>query len=493
MLRFALFIVVFFGGVGCSVSPIRADPGDREKEPPAYKPPVGLDAVCWYKYAGFEVHDDLSCEIKSPPNNFLEGKDRANGRVYVKVSGEALSTKDLTTLLDATNILGLNCGTFSAGYESGCQLDAEHLRVIAAATQLEALDITLAKAVTTADLQCLESLTKLRYLRLNTFWCRSLNFDWLAKLPNLELLSIDKSLSANTLTKVLEQSPLQYLRVGAQIEPASDKVLEALSKCQTLTSLKWEGTVYLAGKDLPFGIRRLSINVGPDPESVSFATIFDKVKDLECLILNSSYEEGADDLVASKIGSLGKLRFLWIYDWSQLTDKLFAKMCCAPRLERLKLGVYLFEDGWGLSNAAIQAINKNPALVHLDIKGCERITDTGIEALAAGKRDSLRSLALLNCSALTKKSLVALAGCNALRELTFDAENLTDSDLEALELCPVTYLWLHSGINLTPSCLGHLASMKNLETLDLMGCPNIKSSDCAKAFGDRKVMYTTEQ
>ncbi len=468
-----------------------ADPEGGKIEPPAHTPPKGLDAVLWYRYTGFEVRDDLTCDISSPSKDYLEPKDRKKGRLYVGVSGEALATKDLTTLLNATNIVAFNCGMLF-GHEPRCQLNAEQLRVIASATQLEALDITLAKTVTAADLQCLQSLTKLRYLRLNTS-SRSLNFDWLTKLSNLELLSIDKPVSAETLTKVIEQAPLQYLKVVAKTEPASDKVLEALSKCMTLTSLSWEGTVYLAGKDLPTSIRRLSISVGPDPEPAEFATIFDKVKDVECLTINDSFEDEVDELVAVKVGSLVKLRFLWIYWWYNLNDKLFTKVCKAPRLERLRLGNYFIDDDWNLTNAAIQAMAENPALVHLDLHGCKRITDEGIQALADAKRISLKSLSLLGCSPLTKKSLTVLAGCKALRELTFDAENLADSDLEALEPNPVISLWLDSGTNLSPACLIHLARMKNLETLDLTGCPNIKSSDCAKAFGDRKVMYTIEQ
>ena len=134
----------------------------------------------------------------------------------------------------------------------------------------------------------------------------------------------------------------------------------------------------------------------------------------------------------------------------------------------------------GLSDSDVPALERLKALQNLDFKGGRavkeaKITDRGLEALAALHLPSLTHLLLGYNANISDRGLTFLAAMSSLEHVSLAAcPKITDEGL--------AYLAKHASFNgldlrgctgITDVGLSHLTSMKSLESLSLGGCPNI--------------------
>ncbi len=122
------------------------------------------------------------------------------------------------------------------------------------------------------------------------------------------------------------------------------------------------------------------------------------------------------DAGLAHISKIQRLEELFLDD-TNITDK-GVKFLRSTKLTQLNL--------WNtqVSDVSLNYISEIKSMTQLHLKGCSRVTDSGVAKLA--KLQNLWMLNLTNCRGITNASLVALAKCPSLRYLqVFDCPNIT--------------------------------------------------------------------
>eukprot|EP00803_Ostreobium_quekettii_P010600 evm.model.scf_1505.3 EVM.evm.TU.scf_1505.3 scf_1505:14095-15887(+) len=145
-----------------------------------------------------------------------------------------------------------------------------------------------------------------------------------------------------------------------------------------------------------------------------------------------------------------------------------------PNLESLSLSPRL-----AVTNADLEAapLGDLPALTALDLSGCSRLSDVGVEHLS--RLQHLRDLRLDNCRRVSDQGLAALGCHTGLTRLSLrGCLTLTDEGLAGLKpFVSLTSLSLAGCKSLGIDGVRHVAALPRLRRLDLGQCASI-SDNC---------------
>ena len=123
--------------------------------------------------------------------------------------------------------------------------------------------------------------------------------------------------------------------------------------------------------------------------------------------------------------------------------------------------------------APVKFVLQLAQLTSLNLRGCDKITDTGLEHVA--QLTQLTSLDLRSCAKITDTGLEHVAQLTQLTSLNLSGcYKITDTGLEHVaQLTQLTSLDLYDCGNITDTGLEHVAQLTQLTSLDLSVCYKI--------------------
>lgn len=274
-----------------------------------------------------------------------------------------------------------------------------------------------------------------------------------------------------------DQAAAAILRAGGEIAYA-DQFYGGVSR---LTPLRHETTWIGSGSERVFGtdpFRRIVSVTLPDDESISLVPKF-SLTGLEIIRVEGGASVTDEGL--SNIRRCKQLRVLYL-EGGDVTDSGLENIRRCSRLEELWL------CNTRVSDAGLPGIARLPSLSVLDIRGTQ-ISDDGLKVVAAmpklsllyldsptltdeGLKNLSRSPSLHNLwlgdQSSARFDLGILAEFPALEGLTLSGPLITDDHLIPLAgNNQITYLQLQNCTGLTDEALSILATMPNLQSLDL--------------------------
>lgn len=170
---------------------------------------------------------------------------------------------------------------------------------------------------------------------------------------------------------------------------------------------------------------------------------------------------------------------------------------CPPTLQSLVLGarrsrpanlpIYLFQD-WDnqlpplpqrtalfrrLKSEGLQHLPRIGPIASLDLGGCERLTDAGVQHLL-GLSGTLTQLRLSNNKALTNAALQSLSGLTLLRNLRVEyCQKVTPEGLRHLQGLPLVSFSPRGCLKMTDAAVEVLREFVTLEHLSLAQCATL--------------------
>lgn len=351
------------------------------------------------------------------------------------------------------------------------------LKGLSVATQLEELDLTLCRSISTDGLYVLKSFKKLRRLSLDQ--CRQLSDGALLLVSEVESLEdLDLSQGIKFTDEGMQHlSRLKNLKSIKISQPASTtakslKTVLALPKLEALhlRLTGWADDAALAQiAETKPGLRRLSLRECGSFTNAGLHSV-GKLKELTWLDLGGARK--LDGTGLAHLAGLSKLEYLNLIQAGLFKDDALTKLGPCPALKHLVLE--------GLINITGEAFAEwqPPALEHLEFK----LTDFTERTLGAiSKLPALRRLDLWNpFVSPTPRDLLQLAQLRQLRTLSLWSNKVTDEVLQGIATLPELEAFdLTNAKEATDAGLMHLAKTAKLKRLEVLSCDGITDEGLA--------------
>jgi Leucine-rich repeat (LRR) protein len=174
------------------------------------------------------------------------------------------------------------------------------------------------------------------------------------------------------------------------------------------------------------------------------------------IAIDLSHATAVSDETIDTLASLKELRILTLVG-TRIGDAALARFADFPKLETLDLSFTKVTD------KGIQKLSALKSVVDLSLNGTN-ISDAGVDHVLAIPQ--LKTLNILH-TRISGRTLKNMAAANRLRKLSINSKALTEADFRHLSGTSLEGLNLPGNPWLTKECIGHIAKIRTLRTLDL--------------------------